>query len=126
MSIVNGRYLLVLLIIFVSACESRLDSEQAVPVAKFSQTVTEAVQDLSGRLGISADEIEGVTEKAVTWRDGSLGCPKEDMMYTQALVEGTLIVLRVDGRDYQYHSGKGLRPFYCEHPREPAAKPSLD
>lgn len=122
----KGKFLLSLVVGTLSACESRLDSEQAVSVAEFSQPVTEAVQDLSGRLGINADEIKLVTEKSVIWRDGSLGCPKEGMMYTQAVVEGTLIVLRVDGKNYQYHSGKGRPPFYCENPEKPAPKPGAD
>ena len=126
MNLVKGKFFLALVVVSLSACESRVDSEQAAPVAKLSQPVSEAIQDLSDRLGIQSDEIKLVTENAVTWRDGSLGCPKEGMMYTQALVEGTLIVLRVDGKDYQYHSGKGRSPFYCEHPGKPAAKPGAD
>ena len=32
----------------------------------------------------------------MTWTDGSLGCPQKGMSYTQALVEGELLLLRVD------------------------------
>ncbi len=85
-----------------------------------------AITDLANRLGIPGSDIEVVTEKIVTWRDGSLGCPKPGMMYTQALVEGTLIVLRAGGRDYSYHSGAGKPPFYCENPVSPASGPSAE
>jgi hypothetical protein len=88
--------------------------------------ITAAIADLSQRIGVSSADIEIMTEKSVTWPDGSMGCPKEGMMYTQALVEGTLIVLRVDGKNYQYHSGKDRPPFYCENPEKPAAKPGVD
>ena len=64
--------------------------------------------------------------RGVTWRDGSLGCPKPGMMYTQALVEGALIVLRLEGREYSYHSGAGKPPFYCENPVSPASGPSAE
>lgn len=83
-----------------------------------------AVNDLAGRLGIPREEIEVLTEEKVTWRDGSLGCPRPGMMYTQALVEGSRIVLRAGGRDYSYHSGAGKLPFYCENPVSPAPGPS--
>ncbi|MBT8048994.1 MAG: hypothetical protein KJO92_11315 [Gammaproteobacteria bacterium] len=85
-----------------------------------------AVKDLAGRLNISAKEISVLREVNVTWRDGSLGCPREGMMYTQALVEGSLIVLRAGNDQYQYHSGKGRPPFYCENPVKPISKSSAE
>ena len=119
-------YYLSFFIFLLSGCESGLDSEQAQSVPEFSQPITKAIQDLSGRLGIQSGEIKVVSEKNLTWRDGSLGCPQEGMMYTQALVPGTLIVLRVDDTEYEYHSGSGRAPFYCENPVSPAPKSSAD
>jgi hypothetical protein len=110
----------------LSGCEGGQESTQVDPGPKFSEQASLAIVDLSGRLGVPSGEIEVVKESSVTWRDGSMGCPKEGMMYTQALVEGTLIVLRVDGKNYAYHSGKGRPPFYCDNPEKPAPKPSLD
>lgn len=86
----------------------------------------QAIADLAVRLGVAPAEIALVSEEAVTWRDGSLGCPKKDMMYTQALVEGQLIVLSVDGTEYRYHSGNGRAPFYCKKPADPAPRSSLE
>jgi len=120
-------YYLSFFVFLLSGCESGLDSEQVQSVPEFSQPITEAIQDLSGRLGIQYGEIKFVSKKNVTWPDGSLGCPQKGMMYTQALVPGTLIILRVDDVEYEYHSGDGRAPFYCESPVSPAtAKPSLD
>lgn len=112
--------------VLLSACQN---SEG--PVKEKSQPGVDspsalAITDLSNRLGISGNEIKVVTEENVMWRDGSLGCPEPGMMYTQALVEGTLIVLRADGRDYSYHSGAGKPPFYCENPVSPASAPSAE
>jgi len=119
--------LLVPCLAFVLAgCEGAVQSGQAVSEPELSQQLTEAIQDLAGRLDVQSDDIKVIVEKNVTWRDGSLGCPQKGMMYTQALVEGTLIVLRVEGRDYQYHSGQGRAPFYCENPVGPASKSSAD
>jgi len=109
-------------------CKPALENGRAEaepgPGPDSSQQVKDATRDLAGRLGVPASDIVLVRQQAVTWRDGSLGCPKKGMMYTQALVDGTLIVLQVDGKTYPYHSGDGRAPFYCENPREPAARPS--
>jgi hypothetical protein len=86
----------------------------------------QAMLDLAARLDVPVGDIEVVQEEVVTWRDGSLGCPKEGMMYTQALVEGTFIVLRVDDVEYHYHSGQGRGPFYCENPVSTSTKSSAE
>ena len=78
-----------------------------------------AVVDLAERLGVALGEIEIVSAEEVTWRDGSLGCPQPGMRYTQALVNGSRIVLRHGDREYHYHSGRGRPPFLCEQPAEP-------
>jgi len=88
--------------------------------------VNMAIEDLTDRAGVSADEIVVISERQVTWRNGSLGCPRPDMMYTQVLIEGKLIVLRVGGKSHQYHSGGDRPPFYCENPEKPAARPGAD
>jgi hypothetical protein len=121
-------WMLVPCLTFVLAgCEGEQESGQAVSAPESSQQVTEAIQDLAGRLDVPTGDIKAISEETVTWRDGSLGCPQEGMMYTQAMVPGTLIVLRIDDAKYEYHSGGGRPPFYCENPVSPAAaKPSLD
>jgi hypothetical protein len=75
-----------------------------------------AIQDLANRLNIAPEEITLVDMVEVIWRDGSLGCPKPGMMYTQALVEGRRIRLSAGERIYHYHSSKRGRPFLCESP----------
>ncbi|MGH3649360.1 MAG: hypothetical protein ACRDU9_01525 [Acidimicrobiia bacterium] len=72
-----------------------------------------AVADLARRLGVGPDEIEVLKVEAVTWPDGSLGCPEPGKIYTQALVDGHRIVLQHDERVYLYHSGQGDEPFLC-------------
>ncbi len=76
--------------------------------------VQAAVNDLAARLGIPSTDIEAVRAEPVTWSDGSLGCPQPDMMYTQALVDGMFIQLRVGDDLYSYHSGGSADPFLCE------------
>lgn len=113
----NTTFLLGVGLVFVlGGCEGVLENGQAETQSESSQQVTGAMLDLSARLGVQPDDVSLVSAMKVTWRDGSLGCPQEGMMYTQALVEGTLIVLRVDDVEYHYHSGRGRSPFYCEIP----------
>ena len=78
-----------------------------------SEIVQAAIADLIERTGADASEIEVLSVEEVEWPDGSIGCPQPGMAYTQALVNGTKIVLRYDGVGYDYHQG-GSRPvFYC-------------
>lgn len=80
----------------------------------YEEFVNLAKEDLAKRLGIDAGQIEVVEARAVEWRDTSLGCPQPGMAYAQVLQDGLLIILRVDGRLYEYHSGRGRPPFLCE------------
>lgn len=70
---------------------------------------------LQARLGGSAD-IATTSVENVTWPDGSMGCPKAGMNYTQSLVEGYRVVLESNGRQYAFHGRKGSDPFYCANP----------
>jgi hypothetical protein len=95
----------------------REETMQASPGEADPQVGT-AMKDLSRRLDLPLQAIEVVGVEAVTWRDGSLGCPRPGMIYTQALEEGVRIRLRAGERIYAYHGGANRKPFYCEHPAE--------
>lgn len=75
--------------------------------------VSTATEDLARRLKVTAAEIEVLEVEAVTWPDGSLGCPEPGQVYTQALVEGRRIILGHGGRVYLYHAGGDSQPFLC-------------
>jgi ABC-type transport system substrate-binding protein len=83
-----------------------------------SPDVVASVEDLASRLGVEPDSVEVVAVQAVTWSDGSKGCAKKGMLYTQSLIEGSRITLQVDGTPYEYHSGGSGRPFLCERPTQ--------
>lgn len=55
-----------------------------------------------------------VSAEAVTFTDGSLGCPDPGMSYTQALVDGMRVVVTADGATYDYRFGSGDEPHLCE------------
>lgn len=79
-----------------------------------------AVADLAQRQGVDPAAITVVSTDEVTWRDGSMGCPQPDMMYTQALVPGIRVILELDGVRYEYHSGGARSMFLCDDPQQPA------
>ena len=80
------------------------------------EQVGKATDDLAKQLGVDAAQIGLVEYQAVTWRDGSLGCPKPGMAYTQALEAGYRIQLQVEGTQFNYHGASGRDPFYCQSP----------
>jgi hypothetical protein len=90
-----------------------LELNPVKPGPEQSQRTNFAKNDLAGRLGVDAADIEVTAYETVTWSDGSLGCPQPGMMYTQALVDGYLIQLMVDGQTYNYHGANGRDPFLC-------------
>lgn len=81
--------------------------------------VQTAVEDLATRLGVEVADIAVGPLEEVTWPDGSIGCPQPAQMYTQALVDGTRLILVVDGTDYAYHAGGGQALTYCAIPSDP-------
>lgn len=76
--------------------------------------VDRAILDLVTRTGIASESVTVVAAEEKTWPDGSLGCPQPGMSYTQALVDGSRVLLEADGRLYAYHAGSDGEPFLCE------------
>ncbi len=72
------------------------------------------LDDLGRRLDRQVTDLAVTTAKAMTWNDGSLGCPKPGQVYTQALVDGFQVVLEVDGERYDYRSSGGDSAQLCE------------
>lgn len=83
-----------------------------------SGVVALAIADLAGALGVDGSDVEVVALEEVTWRDGSRGCARRGMSYTQSLIDGSRITLRVAGTTYEYHSGGSSPPARCDKPTE--------
>jgi len=81
-----------------------------------------ALTDAARRTGLKPTELEVLSAEAVTWSDGSLGCPQPGMMYTQALVPGFRIRVRAGAETLHYHAGRSGQPTLCpaELARDPA------
>jgi hypothetical protein len=94
--------------------------ETAVPVpGELEELVEEMKADLSQRAGVETDAITVIKVEAVTWNDGSLGCPQPGQMYTMALEPGYRVILTAAGREFNYHTRATSYFVYCESPQAP-------
>jgi len=78
--------------------------------------VAAAIADTAERAKADPAEVVIAAWSPVTFNDGSMGCPKKGMSYTQSLVEGELLLLRVDSSLFQYHAPTGGPFAYCANP----------
>lgn len=91
--------------------------------ASLEETFQLALADAAHRTSAS---VQIVSREAITWRDGSLGCPQPGIRYTQALVPGYRIRLRTpSGEVLDYHANRRGRIVLCPASRatEPLADP---
>ena len=89
--------------------------------------IEKAKDDLAQRLFISAAQISLVEAKEVFWPDSSLGCPQPGMRYIQVPEDGALIILRAQGKVYEYHNGGRHGLFLCEKIyKDPKVPPKLN
>lgn len=65
-----------------------------------------AKQDLANRLGISESEIEENSVSESDFPDMSLGAPVDDEMSAQMISSGWKIILKADGKNYEYRADK--------------------
>ena len=63
--------------------------------------------------GREVGELVVESAEPVTWSDGSLGCPRPDMSYTQALVPGYRIRIRSGERVLDYHASQRGQFVLC-------------
>jgi len=81
-----------------------------IPPPEAAPAVAAAKADASKRFGV-ATELARI--ERVTWRDGSLGCPRKDMASTQALVPGWRMTLVAGKRRLDYHASESGTVVYC-------------
>lgn len=69
------------------------------------EILTRVIEDGMQRCGCKREQCRVVSAQAVTWPDGSLGCPEPGRSYTQALVRGYRVLLEVEGKQLDYRIG---------------------
>jgi hypothetical protein len=73
-----------------------------------------ALADLAAKLSVAPEAITVKSVEPIEWPDASLGCPQPGMMYAQVITPGYRIVLEVDGKSYEYHTGRGGGIVHCQ------------
>ena len=89
------------------------------PVPGLPAALRDAVRaDAAQRAGVAPQAVRIARGAAVTWRDGSLGCPQPGMAYTQALVRGWQVFVEAGGSVLRYHgTAAGTRWLHCDAAR---------
>lgn len=65
--------------------------------------VDAALADAARITGLPVSQLKLIDAAAVTWPDGSLGCPQPDRTYTQALVPGWRVRIQAGEQVLDYH-----------------------
>ena len=106
------------------ACENT-ETEQKIVVAPMNLNgqIEFSKMALAQRLDVPPDSVKVSSARQVTWRSGALGCPEPGMIYTDALVPGSVIYLQVDNMVHAYHAKFAGEPFYCPRERVEAPAP---
>lgn len=103
-----------------------IPSLPALPEGLTRADLVSLLEQASAETGVAIDEIRVVTAEAVTWSDGSLGCPEEGQMYTQALVPGYRVILDVAGEELAFHASHTGDFTPCSNPTDPVEDGTVD
>jgi hypothetical protein len=91
--------------------------EQVMPqppsTVSLASVTDAALADAARVSGLAPADLEVLSAEPVTWGDGSLGCPQEGMLYSQALVPGYRIRIAAKGRVLDYHASRDGRLQLC-------------
>ena len=77
-------------------------------------TMAMIVADAATVAGVDPAAVTLVSVKPVTWMDGSLGCPKPGVMYTQSVVPGFHVIVRAGDRKLDYRVGRAGTAKRCD------------
>ena len=89
------------------------ERRNVAPTAALHSRVEAALQDAARRTQLDAAQLRVTLAEAVTWPDGSLGCPEPGRQYSQALVAGFRIRILAGTSTLEYHGSLRGQPFLC-------------
>jgi hypothetical protein len=95
--------------------------------AELLQAQAAAIAALAAQLGVPAAQVTVVSLEPVTWNDGCLGVVHAGVMCAQMVTPGYRIVLRANGKQYEYHTnrdGSALVDATGQPTQPPAATPA--
>lgn len=60
--------------------------------------------DLSLKIGADIEDIKTISVEEINFSDASLGVREPGVEYAQVVTPGLIIMLEVDGKEYEYHA----------------------
>ncbi len=81
--------------------------------------VRDVIDQAASGAGVNPADVTLVSAEAVTWSDGSLGCPEEGKGYTQALVDGYRVIVEVGDDRLHFHAARDGEFRFCADPQPP-------
>ena len=102
-------------VVLSAACASvQSQTQEPVVTTVDLKSITDAaLADATRRTGIEREKLEILEAQAVTWQNGSLGCPQKGMVYTDALVPGYRVRIRAGEQVLDYHASSRGDPTLC-------------
>jgi hypothetical protein len=91
--------------------------EATVAVVSLQSVTEAALADAARQTGIERARLTVLEAQAVTWQNGSLGCPEEGMAYTDALVPGYRVRIQAGDRVLDYHASARGGVMLCPEGR---------
>jgi hypothetical protein len=104
----------------VKNVEVTVPEVKASAAVSLQQNIASAKADLALRLSVDEAGVELMQVRSVTWGSSAIGCPEADTNYTQAVVPGTLLLLKGMDAVHRYHGREGGDLFYCSKERAKA------
>ena len=104
------------------------DAPAATPpaVSVVPQSLIDQMLEQAARLAsVPVEDLTVESAEAVTWPDGSLGCPEPGMMYTQALVDGYRVVIGLGDQRFDFR-GSGSTFRLCADSSSGGPKRSIE
>jgi hypothetical protein len=100
-----------------------MTSDKETAAASLRRQTQMALEAAAVHSGVPVRQLTALSAQAVTWPDGSLGCPQAGRLYTQALVPGYRIRLNAAGTPLDYHASEHGAMTLCPAGRstEPVA-----
>ena len=92
--------------------------------ADLQSIIRAAVDEAARRTGLNASALQVISSEAVTWPDGSLGCPQPGLMYTKAPVPGYRVRIQAGDTVLNYHANQRGYLVYCPGERATREKVS--
>jgi len=95
------------------------------PGTAVTQAAVEAVVRADAVRAWRLDDVHALNlgVEDVVWADGSLGCPRPGIAYTQALVPGWRLLVRHGGREAVYHASRQGQWLLCTN-AQPTVSPA--